>query len=641
MQRDTLRPDAARRVSSHRVSRRRVGLRRSEQHARPDDGHVRRRLGGALQRRDRDQLARPPADDHGAPAGGRVRSPDHPDPRGRPLPRPGARDQQSGRDVRVLFAELEGADAGRRRRSLLRVSPGGGRTGAALVSAGLAGIGRMARRLGATLLVLLRARRARRTRQASRAAPQRAASFETDVPARLDRLPWSRWHARAVLALGITWILDGLEVTLVGSVAGVLREPQTLHLTDTDRGSGERLPRGGDRGRARLRAPDRHARPAAPLLRDALDLPRRHADDGALLRLRELRVLARRHGRRDRRRVRRRQLGHRRADARVRPRSRRSRDQQHLLDRDRARRGLHDRPARSPLGSRVSRLASGVRARRRPGRLRPRRASPLAREPSLALASRAHRRSGAHRRRHRGRRRAREGPAAAVGPPTRMQARGAIGFGDIARVLSSATGGGPSSGSRSWRRRRLRTTRSSSRTRSSSAGSTRWPPTTSGSTSCRSPSAICSGPIVLSRLFDTVGRRPMIALSYASAGILLGDHRRSLRGRIAHGLHADRPVVRGLLRRVGRGQLGVPDGERALSRSSSAGWRSPSSMPWARPSAASAHRPCWGLSSRAAAGPGSPPRTCSAAPSFLPAPPRPPPFGIAAERKSLEEIAAM
>jgi MFS family permease len=56
--------------------------------------------------------------------------------------------------------------------------------------------------------------------------------FETDLPARLDRLPWSPWHARAVLALGITWVLDGLEVTLVGSVAGALREPETLHLTD-------------------------------------------------------------------------------------------------------------------------------------------------------------------------------------------------------------------------------------------------------------------------------------------------------------------------------------------------------------------------------------------------------------------------
>jgi MFS family permease len=56
--------------------------------------------------------------------------------------------------------------------------------------------------------------------------------FETDLPARLDRLPWSRWHLRAVIALGITWILDGLEVTLVGSVASVLREPETLHLSD-------------------------------------------------------------------------------------------------------------------------------------------------------------------------------------------------------------------------------------------------------------------------------------------------------------------------------------------------------------------------------------------------------------------------
>jgi MFS family permease len=61
--------------------------------------------------------------------------------------------------------------------------------------------------------------------------------FESDVPARLDRLPWSRWHARAVLALGITWILDGLEVTLVGSVASVLREPETLHLSDAQIGA--------------------------------------------------------------------------------------------------------------------------------------------------------------------------------------------------------------------------------------------------------------------------------------------------------------------------------------------------------------------------------------------------------------------
>ena len=55
---------------------------------------------------------------------------------------------------------------------------------------------------------------------------------ETDVPARLDRLPWSRWHWLVVVALGITWVLDGLEVTLAGSVAGVLKDRSTLGLSD-------------------------------------------------------------------------------------------------------------------------------------------------------------------------------------------------------------------------------------------------------------------------------------------------------------------------------------------------------------------------------------------------------------------------
>jgi MFS family permease len=56
--------------------------------------------------------------------------------------------------------------------------------------------------------------------------------FDTDVPQRLDRLPWSRWHWRVVIALGITWALDGLEVTLVGAIAPVLRERDTLNLTE-------------------------------------------------------------------------------------------------------------------------------------------------------------------------------------------------------------------------------------------------------------------------------------------------------------------------------------------------------------------------------------------------------------------------
>lgn len=46
----------------------------------------------------------------------------------------------------------------------------------------------------------------------------------TDIPARMDRLPWSRWHWLVVLGLGTVWILDGLEVTIVGSIAGRLTE---------------------------------------------------------------------------------------------------------------------------------------------------------------------------------------------------------------------------------------------------------------------------------------------------------------------------------------------------------------------------------------------------------------------------------
>ena len=56
--------------------------------------------------------------------------------------------------------------------------------------------------------------------------------IETDVPARMDRLPWSRWHWLIVTALGVTWILDGLEVTLAGALGGILKSAHTLALTD-------------------------------------------------------------------------------------------------------------------------------------------------------------------------------------------------------------------------------------------------------------------------------------------------------------------------------------------------------------------------------------------------------------------------
>jgi MFS family permease len=57
------------------------------------------------------------------------------------------------------------------------------------------------------------------------------------MPARLDRLPWSRWHWLIVVALGATWVLDGLEVTLAGSLAGILTHREALGLTDAQVGA--------------------------------------------------------------------------------------------------------------------------------------------------------------------------------------------------------------------------------------------------------------------------------------------------------------------------------------------------------------------------------------------------------------------
>jgi MFS family permease len=54
----------------------------------------------------------------------------------------------------------------------------------------------------------------------------------TKVPARLDRLPWSRWHWKIVIGLGAVWILDGLEVTIVGNISGQIGKPGSgIHIT--------------------------------------------------------------------------------------------------------------------------------------------------------------------------------------------------------------------------------------------------------------------------------------------------------------------------------------------------------------------------------------------------------------------------
>src|ERR1700689_3397672 len=60
-----------------------------------------------------------------------------------------------------------------------------------------------------------------------------AAVVRSLIPARLDRLPWTRFHSRLIMALGTAWILDGLEITLAGAVAGVLTNSDTLHMSST------------------------------------------------------------------------------------------------------------------------------------------------------------------------------------------------------------------------------------------------------------------------------------------------------------------------------------------------------------------------------------------------------------------------
>src|SRR3954464_16087223 len=106
-------------------------------------------------------------------------------------------------------------------------------------------------------------------------------TIETNIPARMDRLPWSRWHWMVVIGLGTVWILDGLAVTIVGAIGGPLTEKGTgIELTaghsgppgsgyllgahaGSDRRRGIGLHPGCVRRGAVLRAPGRPDRPQA------------------------------------------------------------------------------------------------------------------------------------------------------------------------------------------------------------------------------------------------------------------------------------------------------------------------------------------------------------------------------------------
>jgi len=71
---------------------------------------------------------------------------------------------------------------------------------------------------------------------ASKPAKSGERIVETSIPFRLDALLWSGFHTRVVLALGITWILDGLEVTLAGALSGALKESPVLNFSNLDVG---------------------------------------------------------------------------------------------------------------------------------------------------------------------------------------------------------------------------------------------------------------------------------------------------------------------------------------------------------------------------------------------------------------------
>jgi MFS family permease len=71
-----------------------------------------------------------------------------------------------------------------------------------------------------------------RSEQAARVAARLGTIIETDIPARLDALPFGSFHTLVIVALGITWILDGLEVTLAGALSGELKDSSALGLSN-------------------------------------------------------------------------------------------------------------------------------------------------------------------------------------------------------------------------------------------------------------------------------------------------------------------------------------------------------------------------------------------------------------------------
>ena len=160
--------------------------------------------------------------------------------------------------------------------------------------------------------------------------------ISTLIPARLERLPWGRFHVLVIAALGITWILDGLEVTLAGSVApGLERQPGASFLGFRGWIGRQRLPSRRGRRRVVFRLADRSARAQKTLLHHHRRLSHRDRADRARLERLLLLPVSLLHRLRHRRRIFRHQFDHPGAGPGALPRPTRSHDQRQFLGRAR------------------------------------------------------------------------------------------------------------------------------------------------------------------------------------------------------------------------------------------------------------------------------------------------------------------
>ena len=188
---------------------------------------------------------------------------------------------------------------------------------------------------------------------------------ETDIPARLDRLPWGRFHTLVVVALGVTWILDGLEVTLAGTVAGALKESPVLRFSNADVGlAGSAYLAGAVLGAIFFGwLTDRLGRKKLFFITLSVYL-RGDRRDRVLVESLELPALPLHHRRRHRRRIRGDQFDHPGTDPGARARLDRPRHQRLVLDRRGARRARGDRAARPRRDRSRARLARRLPDRR-------------------------------------------------------------------------------------------------------------------------------------------------------------------------------------------------------------------------------------------------------------------------------------